>query len=363
LLLCAIKIILAEPQPGQKKWPAWTVFFISLFMSLNIHYISIIITAITVVLFALALLRQRRIGAFLVMGLSGTLFVLPTGIFAIMQASYLSHVVSNFWQQSGPLDGYLVYQGVFLTTLQTVGVYIFVIYRPLFLRGRDTANKPPAASDWLFSKLLFSSIFIIGAILFIGHLYRPLLTERYVSLLSFSMMAGLIAWSTPTIERSNKTYAFVILNAFVWLFLIGGSTMSEKRWFETAGMVKEQLKACPTSRVIGARLATYEEKQFVIIMKYGYASLSQQLGIPLSANMEETDWLPGALCPDIFWFAHIETGLLPIKTTEDLINVFWQRYPGHAGCDVKMRMNFQKDFNHAAVFVVSNDAKSCTARK
>jgi hypothetical protein len=277
-----------------------------------------------------------------------------------MQASYLSSVVSHFWLQTSALDGYFVYKEVIFTTLKTAGVYIIVIYRRLFLRERDTAYVPPAASDRLFSKLLFASIFLIGAVLFIGHLYRPLLTERYVSLLSFSMMAGLIAWVTPTIERSNKTYAFVILNAFVWLFLIGGGTMSEKRWFESAEMVKEQLKACPTSRVIGGRLSTYEEKQIGIIMKYAYTSLSQQMGIPLAANMEQTTWLPGAPCPDLLWLAHLELFLLPIKTQEDLINIFWQRYPGHAGCDVKVLYNSRRN---GAVFVVSNDAKSCTARK
>jgi hypothetical protein len=315
---------------------AWAAFFVSVFICLNIHYITALFSSIVLATFGIYFLSKRRIDYFLKFIAIGVLSVIPLLAFAITQFTFLKMTSSTFWIDTSTLEGGAIIFEAITKALVPQFVLSLLVLRLIAHNWRNGRFSDLNEKGILkFSLLLAVSVALFVSSIVAINLKSPIIQgERYVIPLAISCLAIISnICELVDFDRTLVQMAF-IANCILLTLFFGVRTSSQDRWYASAHIVKQHLDSCPSSRVIARVWNPSGVKNEEYVMKLGYEYTSKIFQIPVEHLESVGVSNASRACPDIIWIENVKN-LLSLDP-KDIKDQFTSRNADYRGYDISI---------------------------
>jgi len=310
-LACLLAVVTSgRDYERRDRWLA-LLLAASIFVSLNLHYLLSLQSALALVCFmAEEWLAGRRRWAVRIFAMTA-LGSLTLVIAAVVQLPLLSHMAETYWAQT--------------TTLQAVSIigFAFVLIWGANLaalaalavaarRGSQWQQELDQSGARRFAITSAVALAVCVAAMLLFNVVRPVIIRQYMAPIFPLGEVALAAMIVPAVQRHRWLLALILLNALV---LAGGYSWRRSRvqdWNDNAAWIGAQVRQCPGTRVlavpfwtVGARPESSLLHNEVEVASFGYRQLGERYGFPLEVRgAAARPVTPAARCPTIVWVEH-----------------------------------------------------------
>lgn len=328
----------------------WTGQIVSLFICLNVHFVSALLAVALVGTFAFSSLLRGNRRAFFVHLATGSLCSIPLVATTAFQWPYLTMISQDYWLKTKPFDALVMLaRAVVDPIVQTLAMNIAWLGAACL----RVLSRQRFTTDDRFALTLLASLLPCAAVIYIYTVATGALTTRYlvpVTLTSIGMLAAGTARAVWSQRLARLLFLIACLAAIIEVTL---STAARPNWNEAARFVAGKQHACPGARVVVLR-ANIKDQTANVSDTYslGYGALASRFGI----RIEGLDKMPtetrDLTCPDLYW-ADNQFGAG--KSRQAMVDELRERFPPLAGCAVEVHVMQSQ----AAVFEVSGNPPQC----
>jgi hypothetical protein len=298
----------------------WVSFTISVFLCLNVHYITALFTSIAVGAFGIYCLLKGKVHYFIALLFIGIISSAPLVAFAASQYAFLQKTSGSFWIDTSPLGGIRIILSTITKPIAAQFLPILVVILSIGPNWRqfEALFLLNPIKERHFIALLATVLAICISTIIVINCKTAIIQERYaipLAIMSLAMLAEIL----DTVSLRGTAYGRVLVANCLILSVIFGITVSSyDGWYASAKIVKAHLAACPSSRVIAREwrpIATLRNEEYV--RKLGYEYTSNKLRIPTN-NLESKGSSDNGTCPDLIWIEHVVDPLLARKPGDNV---------------------------------------------
>lgn len=298
--------------------------FLTIVVTLNLHFIAVVLVGSFLGMAALALLARRRWwAAGLVIAATAVAFG-PVLMALWAELGFLT-AVGDFWTKSGPLDTLkmLVATPAHSFADNLVAGFAAVVAAYAAWRGRRgaaSASPPPAWSpntdDVWFAATLFAGIVFGMAFLLVVNISRPLVVPRYLITL-VPLTAGVVATLGADLLLSRRGWTLLFLiNAALVLAVFSVKPLTNPRWEGTIKYIRARVEQCPSTKVYGLDTTIFPYPRPFnehIIQDWGYQAMGRENGFSVTLLDPRRPNAPvlSNTCPTLLWAEHINETKAP----------------------------------------------------
>ncbi|SON54631.1 hypothetical protein HDIA_1090 [Hartmannibacter diazotrophicus] len=344
---------------GKNRILVWSGFFLALTLCLNVHYVTALITAVTVAVFAFGFLLSGRRTDFFLLAVAGLAASLPLGLNLLLQQTQLLESSKGFWITTTSVEAIVVYAVAFIFTVKQ-NVFLSLMASAAFINTRWNRKREPAPRVRLGRKSFLSplliSLAVSLAILFAINTRIPIVSMGYLTPIQVIIVATFSAIACQLICRHVVLRAVFFVAAAITLVQTAWTTGHEGRWNQSAAVVRADLESCPSSRVFPIYPADsiVAAPNEMTVKTLAYQSVASKWGIPIEKMNATQSETPATLCPDIFWMEHYWEN---DKTNADMISdILLPIWPGLRGCTISVR---HPEKGTGIIFKVTGNQPGC----
>lgn len=291
---------------------------ITIGLALNLHYISTLVCGVTIGVFALEQLRQRRRRwAALMIGVS-VLAMIPVFWALWAESAYMKDAVPDFWIKTSAVEAFVIMAGKVVLAggfnVVVMGCAAFALwqrFRPATAVSLTDADR----ADWHFAGLAAIAFGLACFLLFAVNLVRPIIVPRYLNALTPVAISIIATLAAGMIVSRRWLHGLFLANAVVVAVWLAWSIQKKPAWDEGARLVVAQLRACPDTMVYSmwrmhglpapGRGSLPNEAAFIA---WAMADIARGYAIPM--RFVEPPAAGGHLpradggCPTLLWMEH-----------------------------------------------------------
>jgi hypothetical protein len=298
----------------------WAVVSISLFMLVNLHYLSAAFALILAACAGTQMLFEGRRRDLLLLGVAAFLPILPLACFFIAQEGLiLSRTGGNYWIKTSEHGAIRVLArfiqagvgGNVVAALAAACVLWASLGRPPWfppLVGRNVSA--------IYRRIRGAAIFAASVagflfLLFIVNIQTPIVVDRYFIVSIGSLNLAVAMLSADVISRHRWIFLAFLANAVLFLGYNIIKQMPEfDRWNATARLVAENTKTRPGTKVFAFQLLRdrsqiTEEGTEVMRLGYGYLAVQNGFAVAFVDDIGKFGSIGPGTGPTLLWFEHV----------------------------------------------------------
>ncbi|MES1156684.1 MAG: hypothetical protein ABUL73_02790 [Alphaproteobacteria bacterium] len=295
-------------------WPTLALWFLSLFVFVNLHYYAVLMGG----LLTTALILVRRGRGILAFAAVSALAATPAVILFAVQRSSGTDLTS--WIQTGRIDAILL----MLDQTWAAGagnVVAFGLAVTMLLIGLQRRALQEEQRD---SLVLLAALAVFFAFLAVVNFVRPIVIDRYLIAGGGCALTALVLLA---VAPQSPRWSVVAICTFALLSQVRAVHTGDfertyavhvrRGWIESAEAVRTMVAACPSARVfIDPSIYAGPHDMFTEARRFGMNYYAARFGFQpqeIAAGEKAPD--PGA-CPNIVWFEHV---LAPPQRAADMV--------------------------------------------
>lgn len=222
----------------------------TILLALNLHYISALVSGITISVIAADVARRGhwRWAAWMVgWAAAGSLLLIGA---LIAELPYIRLAAPAFWIDTPPFKALRFIRG---HVLAAFGVNIAAIAAVALscLRLWQRRDDAPSSNDLRFALLMLISVGFAAAVLGGIGFVKPILVPRYLNALTPPSVVAISCLAASVLMQRLWVFVLFIVNAALAILPLARSEYKEPRWEAGARIVAATVAACPGTLVYG----------------------------------------------------------------------------------------------------------------
>jgi hypothetical protein len=304
LLVCLKSLVEEEAPTGADRLLLWSGLIVSLGACLNLHYITAVITTITVAATGVVLLARGLPRRCLALFATGFLLGLPLVGFALVQRAFLTTTVEDFWIHTTTIGALVVLLKVLSKTL--AGAFLVFAAAGVTLLFPQRGDRDPSGpSDDVRASVLWLASAVVSFLVLLAINARvPIMQDRYLVPIAVLLIASASAYASSRIAGSRMLSSLLLANGVVTLAVVGLLIGSRGGWNGSARLVSRHVAECPTSRVFAVMLGEERVPNAPENRQLAFAAVAGHWGFPIRPVNDASAPSPSGACPDIVWAEH-----------------------------------------------------------
>ena len=308
----------------------WAAVSISLFMLINLHYLSAVFALILAALAATQMRFEGRRRDLRLLCVAAVVAVVPLVCFFIAQhAVMLSRTGGNYWIKTSTTGAIKV---LLRFTLAGIGVNVVAALAascalwtnlsrrlrspPPVVKTRAGGNASSISRQIRSAAVFAASVagFFLG--LLIVNVRTPIVVDRYFIVAIGSLNLSIALLSVNILSRHRWIFLAYLANAALYLGYNGVKQMPElDRWNATARLVAENVRSSPGTKVFAFQLLDRskmtEDATEAMRLGYGYLAARNGFSIVFVDDISSFGGIGSGTWPTLLWFEHVPRDRLP----------------------------------------------------
>ena len=357
VLVCAFVLLESGgARSGRSDRGIWAIFAFATILGINLHYIAGMYVDFLCATLAGALLLTRRTRECCRILAILSVANAPVLAFVIAQRDYIiTCITGGLWIETTAIDA-LVVTGVGMRRALLVPLALvalgFALNRFRWRPDR-AAIDPGSPGNLRFAGMLAAAM--VAFLIFIVALNSvvPLVQGRYLMPVFITAQFALLCLIPERIFRLQErdyVYAVALTAIVAWH---AASFARQEQWTELTARVRQLTNDCPGSRVFTGVWWVISTPNEDRVFNFAYDSMSRRHGFRQEPIHVDVTPNPSAVCPDLFWFEHVDIGRE--SDGETFATKFKHRIPNYRDADVDVVVG---KAGNSLLFVARNAAPS-----
>lgn len=333
LLICIYMIYCADIKNITERRTVFSGLFISLFICLNIHYVTALITSILIFVFIVDFVVRKNYKIALYLSIISIASAIPPFVFLVVQRIFISDISHKFWITTSFQKGILTIIGVAGTgatnpVLLISGLVLFssALYGIIRKRANDENLK------LRYCILLVISLILVSITIITMNFVVPFIISTYIAPI------GIIITSILCVNSSNFIYLRIrimyifLLFAILFLLVNGLFVYRKPGWAESSEFIRSHIADCSTSIVYPAMLDDEPAPNAMLNRDFAYKNLAASKGFSVEPLNSSRVPSPSEPCPALIWTAH---GGISSEMSDSIItSAIISRFPQFKSCSI-----------------------------
>ncbi len=283
------------------------ILFVSMIISLNIHYIGTFIAGISIGAFLLDQIRMRHWRWSFLIVFAGLISAIPLLSLYWLESRFIGATAAEFWADTSfpralRIIGSVVRESALGNIVAAVcgGAVVLGLWRkPTENQGDE---QPESRVPWSFVLAMATALTIASAALLAVNQVRPIVVDRYLINMTPIVSIIVAAAATAPLWSSRLVFAAFLINGAITATVVSAPEIRTQRWYDTARYIRTQIKACPTAQVYALAPGT-QGSQRLEVNTFGYRLVAGYFGFPIKViRSSDTSALKVSHeCPTLFW--------------------------------------------------------------
>ena len=328
----------------------WCGYLTSAAISLNLHYLTTLMTVVLVAIFGVTAALKgdwRRFAAYL---LSGFILCLPFAVVFVYQWATVERISNDYWLKTGMPEAItMLADAIIMPASHAQGLVAtaWVMAVILLLRKRERRPLDPTVGT------LIVAVIAEIAVLLVYTKLTAAMTDRYLMPLAILSAAVLAIVLSDEIVRRRWLLALFIVTNLGGAVATAATRWNDPRWDEAAQYLSARQGACPGSRIIPMQQDPNDHTPNTLDnYNEAYAYMAAKWKLTLGRVDEPSARPRDPACPDYYWADHF---FAAGKSETTLLDQFARRFPLLQGCTIKAT----PFSSMSAVFEVTGEPPAC----